>query len=130
MDNSTDNFAEEPKKPSVMDMITAQNKAKMNAAKNTLSKVPDAEKPVSDGQLRRPKPVVSVMQPVRTSPDEVLFKSIRPNFAFFLAGNRVQFKNGFLATADADIIKHVKDNFVGTFVSVLESGFLKKESKD
>lgn len=107
----------------VMDMITAKNKEKMaqkKAEQEGKAALPKEEK--SNAQLQRPKAMVSAIQPVRKGENDVLFKSIRPNFAFFLSGSRVQFKQGFYCTDDPDVIKYIKDNYVGSFVQILEEG--------
>ena len=103
-------------------MITEQNKTKMEQAKATLNTPVKENKPASDPSLQRPKPQVSVVQPVRANENEVIFRSLRPNFAFFMHSDRIQFKNGFLLTDDEETIKYVKDNFLGSFVAIVESG--------
>ncbi len=108
----------------VMDMITAKNKEKMEQKKSEQAQSKETN---GNPQLQRPKPMVSAMQPVRASDKEVLFRSNRPNFAFFLNGSRVQFKQGFYCTDDSVIIKYIKDNYVGSFVYLLEQGALKEQ---
>lgn len=110
----------------VMDMITQKNKEKMAQKKEEAA---ERISPPEEGNapMQRPKPMVSVVQPVRTSPAEVIFRSVRPNFAFFMNGSRVQFKNSFLCTDDEDIILYIKKTYVGSFVKVIAEGPLVQE---
>lgn len=113
---------------SVMDMITQKNKEKMAQKKEEAA---ERISPPEEGNapMQRPKPMVSVVQPIRTSPAEVIFRSVRPNFAFFMNTARIQFKNGFLLTDDADTITYIKKTYVGSFVKVIEDGPLAQEKE-
>lgn len=110
----------------VMDMITQKNKEKMAQKKAEQEGKAALPKEEVGGQMQRLKQTVSAVQPVRTSDKQVLFKSRRPNFAFFLDGSRTQFKQGFLCTEDEVIIKYIKANYVGSFVEILEQGHIGK----
>jgi hypothetical protein len=106
----------------IMDMITQQNKAKLEEKKQE-QRADSNEQAETVKMSKKDTPVVSVMQPVRTNSDQVLFRSVRPNFAFFYQnGERVQFKSGFLCTEDTEVIDYIKDNYLGTFISIVEQG--------
>lgn len=81
------------------------------------------------GAIRADIPVAPRVQPVRTSPEQVIFRCHRPTFGFIYQGKRKAFSFGFLMTDDVALIEHIKSNFVPSMVAIVEFGPLTVRAK-